>query len=58
MNEGSEELIWHYTNADAFLNIIANRELWAFDVECMNDHLEKKEFENTLQRCLAVWLFG
>lgn len=44
--------IWHYTNADGLLGILKSGQIWATQVACLNDNLEKKYFSTLI--CDAV----
>jgi hypothetical protein len=39
----------HYTSAEAFLNIVKNREFWMRKTQCMNDY---SEFKHSLQQTI------
>lgn len=43
-------MIWHYTTAEALIEILKSGQLWLTQISCLNDSLEKKYFVETLRK--------
>lgn len=50
------ETIYHYTNLDAFIKIIENKELWFTRVDSLNDQSEYKYYDEIFEIALNQYL--